>query len=124
MDKPDDLSRPPSLISDWLELGDRLGPDRRQGLLALFERQESQLGANRETLRRAEEMLAEGAVLLDKMRTLRVQAEAGDRGRLDAVIHTIEQTQRLIASHYARLGREWLHSVSPLEPGPEDPSEP
>lgn len=124
MDKPGQVSRSPFSISDWLELGDRLGPDRRQGLLALFERMESQLGATRETLRRAEEMLAEGAVLLDKMRALRADAQGSDQSRLDAVIHTIEETQRLIASHYARLGREWLHSASPPDRRPGEPSEP
>jgi hypothetical protein len=99
----------PFRVSDWLELGDRLGPDRRQCVLGVFEREVTKLDASRENLRRAERMMAESHALLEKMRGLSETANLlpDDRGRLDAVVATIEQTQTLLASHYARLEQEW-----------------
>lgn len=109
--------RRPIAISDWLELGDRLTPDHRTQLLSVFEQEEARLGADRANLGRAERMMGEGKAILDKVRSLRERDGLAprDRDRLDAVIHTIEETQRLIASHYARLAREWLRTAGPLD---------
>jgi hypothetical protein len=115
MTRSEPLFRRPFAISDWLELGDQLTPSRRNDLLAVFEEEEARLGGDRENLRRAERMMAEGKDVLDKLRRLRGTPELrpDDLGRLEAVIHTVEQTQRVIASHYARLAREWLRCAGP-----------
>lgn len=127
IDEERTLFRRPFAISDWLELGDQLTPSRRNDLLAIFEEEEARLGGDRENLRRAERMMAEGKGVLDKLRRLREAPELqpDDLSRLEAVIGTVEQTQRMIASHYARLAREWLRSAGPSNrPGaaesPED----
>lgn len=126
MDDLRDSPLPRVSAPDWLELGERLDPTNRHVLLGLLEHEVSKLGTSRENLRQIERMLADGAALLDEVRGLRggARLEPDDQRRIDAVIHTIEQAQRLFASHYAGLVREWLLRAGPLGdfqgPAPKD----
>jgi hypothetical protein len=114
----------PFWVSDWLELGHRLTPEWRKRVLCILEQEQRRIGASRQSLRRAEQMVAEGQALIAEIRDARRAARLNpaENERMMAVIDLLERTQTLIVSHRDRIADERRRSAGLLGSGNDDES--